>query len=185
MSNFSDNVKSIIATVAPLLGTALAGPLGTTAGVFLAKELGKPDASGAKVPATVAEIEQAVLGGDPQTMLAIHQAEIGFKQHMADLGVQEDALVYADKDSARKREMTLRDWTPASLAWVTVGACVSLGAAVVTGNVTKDPAIAGQVGVIIGYAFGELKSVMSYYFGSSVGSDKKTDAMTAALKDQA
>jgi hypothetical protein len=45
------------------------------------------------------------------------------------------------------------------------------------GYVTKDPSQATIVGTVIGYVFNEAKTVLSYYFGSSASSDRKTELM--------
>jgi uncharacterized membrane protein YphA (DoxX/SURF4 family) len=82
-----------------------------------------------------------------------------------------------DRDSARKREIAVRGATTPALAWLVVAASVSLGAAVVMGYVTKDPAQGTLVGTVLGYVFSEAKQVLAYYFGSSVGSDRKTELM--------
>ena len=73
----------------------------------------------------------------------------------------------ADRASARDREVKVGGLTTPALAWLVVGASMALGAAVVTGNTTKDPALAGTVGLVMGYVFSEAKAVLSYYFGNS------------------
>ena len=184
MSDFADNVKNIIKTVAPMLGTALGGPLGGLAGGLLSKALGSTDAAGATVPATQKQIEAAILGGDPQTLLALKQAEADLQKHMADLGVQEDQLAYADRDSARKREETVKDWTPAMLAWLVVGLTVAgEGLMMFYGTPkTVDPIVLGRV---LGTWDSALMLVLGYYFGSSAGSAAKTDAINAQMKGNA
>ena len=42
----------------------------------------------------------------------------------------------------------------------------------------KDPAVAGTVGMLIGYVSSKADQVVSYYFGSSVGSKQKTDLLS-------
>ena len=88
----------------------------------------------------------------------------------------------ADRDSARKREMSVRDWTPAALAWIVMIGSIALAAAVVTGYVTKDPSLATQVGIVIGYVFNEAKAILAYYFGSSRGSDEKSATIAEIAK---
>jgi hypothetical protein len=57
-----------------------------------------------------------------------------------------------------------------------------LGFASVAGYKTKDPAMAGTVGIVIGYVFGEAKQVLSYYFGSSAGSATKDKTISDIAK---
>jgi len=70
-----------------------------------------------------------------------------------------------------------------SLAILTVAGSVGLGLAVVTGHVDKDPAAAGQIGIVIGYVFAESKAVLAYYFASSSSSASKDQ--TIQLQAQA
>ena len=44
----------------------------------------------------------------------------------------------------------------------------------------KDTSSATLVGVVLGYIFSEVKQVFSYYFGSSAGSDRKTELLAEA-----
>ena len=117
-------------------------------------------------------------------LLALKQAEADLQKHMADLGVQEDQLAYADRDSARKREETVKDWTPAMLAWLVVGLTVAgEGLMMFYGTPkTVDPIVLGRV---LGTWDSALMLVLGYYFGSSAGSAAKTDAINAQMKGNA
>ena len=68
----------------------------------------------------------------------------------------------------------------AVLAGVIVIASIALGAAVVAGAITKDPAQAALVGTVLGYVFSESKLVLAYYFGSSSGSARTTELLSQA-----
>ncbi len=70
-----------------------------------------------------------------------------------------------------------------TLAMLTVAGSVGLGLAVVTGHVNKDPAAAGQIGIVIGYVFAESKAVLAWYFSSSSSSAAKDE--TIQLQAQA
>jgi hypothetical protein len=184
MTDFADNVKNIIKTVAPVLGTALGGPLGGLAGGLLSKALGAADGSGNIVPATQKQIEAAILGSDPATLLALKQCEADLQKHLQDLGVQEDQLAYADRDSARKREEVVQDWTPRLIAWLVVILTVAgEGLMMFYGTPkTVDPIVLGRV---LGTWDSALMLVLGYYFGSSAGSAAKTEAINAQLKASA
>lgn len=178
MSTFSSVASGIIQTVAPLLGTALGGPLGGLAGGLLAKALGKKsDAGDSIVPATVKEIETALTGGSPETLLALKQAENELTEHMAQLGVTEDQLAYQDIDSARKREEAVKDNTPSVLAYLmTVGFFGVTAFMLINGK----PATGGDaLLVMLGALGGGFAQVLSYYFGSSSSSKGKTDALAS------
>jgi len=169
--NFSDNVKAIIGTVAPVLGAALGGPLGGAAGTFLAKALGT-------TPGDTSAAATALLSGDPATLLSLKKAELDFKAHMSELGVQEDQLAYADTDSARKREEAVKDSTPSLLAFiVTVGFFGVLGYMLAVGKPKEG---GDALLVMLGALGGAWASVIAYYFGSSAGSRSKDAALVSS-----
>lgn len=82
-----------------------------------------------------------------------------------------------DRNSARQREIALKDKTPSILAFVLVGGFLSLTGFLIV-NLTylhyeiPGPAM-GMIGTLIGYLAGEAKAVSSYFFGSSAGSAAK------------
>jgi divalent metal cation (Fe/Co/Zn/Cd) transporter len=168
MSQLSELVKKI-APFAPTVASLFGGP-----GAGLAVEaIGK--AFGIDSPTTdsvTAKLSTMQMNGDQ--VLQLKQAELALQSKMKELDISEEKLRYDDLDSARKREMSVRDLTTPALAWTVVGASVALGAAAVLGWITKDPTQATLVGTVIGYVFSEGKQVLSYYFGSSSSSEEKT-----------
>ena len=88
-----------------------------------------------------------------------------------------------DKDSARKREMEVKDRTPAILAYVIVGgflaATLSIIASALLGY--EIPAAgAGLLGTLIGYLAAKSELALTYYFGSTFGSSRKTELLAQA-----
>lgn len=172
--SFSDSAKQVIGTIAPILGTALGGPLGALAGGLLAKALGKDG-----TPATSAEIEKALAAQDPATMLALKQVEADLQKHMADLGVQEDQLAYADVDSARKREAAVKDNTPEMLIYLLTAGFFGLIGALLYVNIPEanKPVLYALVGTLgTAWTMG-----IGYFYGTSKGSGAKTDGILDAL----
>lgn len=173
--SFSDTFKQIVATVAPVIGTAFGGPLGGLAGNFLASKLGTP-AGDQKA------LEAKVLSNDPQIMLQVKAADEAFQAHLADLGVQEDQLAASDTANARAREIALRDNTTKILAVGVVFVTFLLEGSLLMG--WHQPA---QVsGEILGRILGTLDSatilVLSYYFGSSSAAKTKDDTINTLAK---
>jgi hypothetical protein len=174
MSNFSDAAKSVIASVAPLLGTALGGPFGALAGGFIAKALGGKD-----TPASPADIEKALGLQDPATMLALKQADDDFKKHMADIGLSEDQLAASDTDSARKREEAVKDLTPSILAYtLTIGV---IGIVYCLFKLDIPPDNKAVMFSVAGAIVSTWGLAMGYYFGSSNAMKANNAALTAAL----
>lgn len=169
--------KNIVGAVAPWIGTALGGPFGGMAVGVIADALGLSDK-------TEASIKQALSGATPEQMLALKTADQSFALRMQELGFENiqkmEALAAGDRDSARKREMTVMDWTPRILAYLVVGAFIGVVIGVLGGWGKADSVLAGT---LIGYLSAKAEQVIAYYFGSSSGSDKKTEIMAKAAAE--
>ena len=117
MSTTWSDVKPWIAKIAPMLGTALGGPLGGAAGVLLSNALGIKDASPDSIKAA---IQNGTLTGDQ--IVAMKAAEDNFALQMATLNIKSvqdlQNIEFEDRDSARKRQMTLKDKTPQFLVYL-------------------------------------------------------------------
>jgi len=172
--NLPDPLKGIISTVAPLLGTALGGPLGGLAGGFIAKALGGKDS-----PATPAQVEKMLGVQDPATMLALKQADQDFEKHIADLGVTEDQLAYTDTDSARKREIAVHDYTPSILAYALTAGVIALVFCLFKLDIPADNK--AVMFSVAGAVVSTWTLAMGYYFGSSSSSSQKTAGLLAAI----
>jgi len=173
MGTFTDKAKSIIAAVAPTVGTALGGPFGALAGVVVQKALGveKPNDPGAADSA----VNAALLTGDPEVLLKLKQAEADFTARMAELGLKPEQLANDDRASARAREVAVKDHTPAYLAYaVTVGFFGTLAFLLWNGK----PAVGGDALLVMLGSLGTAwAGIIAYYFGSSAGSKDKTAAL--------
>jgi hypothetical protein len=174
MSQFSDAAKSVIAGVAPILGTALGGPFGALAGGFIAKALG-----GDGKPATPSDIEKALGLQDPATMLALKQADLDFQKHIADIGLTEDQLAASDADSARKREEIVKDSTPSVLAYLLTAGVIAMVYCLFRLDIpTDNKAVMFSVA---GAVVSTWTMAMGYYFGSSAAAVQRNAGVLSAL----
>lgn len=171
-AQFGQTAKSVLAAVAPLIGTALGGPFGGLAGTVLAKYLGSSDPKAQ---------EAALTSGDPDMLLKMKQADIEFKEHMTELGLNEDQLRYQDISSARVREEVVRDWTPRIIAYVVLTICfggeIAFAWMLLHGHIIADPNTATIIGRILGMFDSGTLAILGYYFGSSAGSAAKNDTI--------
>jgi len=170
--SFSDKVKQIIGSVAPLLGTAIGGPFGPIASALLSKALGTP-AGDDKA------IETALTNGDPDALLKLRQADNDFKLQMEQLGIQRDQLELQDVANARAREISVRDFTPRNLAYILLCGTMVLIACMLFGFTKAESAIAGS---LIGYLISECKSALQYYFGTTRASQGKDETIAEIAK---
>ncbi len=165
--------KGIVSAVAPTLATVLGGPLaGAAVGALSKSILGTPDGK-------EADIAKAIVSGNPDILEKIISAENSFKLDMERLGVDVERIHADDRKSARERERDTQDPTVRRLAYLyTVGYFMALWAVWKFGipNDARDVMI-----TLLGVLTAAQAAIMNYYFGSSAGSSRKTDAMTKAL----
>lgn len=171
--NFSDKAKQILATIAPILGTAVGGPIGGMAGAALAKALGTPEGD-------TAAAEAALITATPDQLLALKKADQDFQIQIKTLGISEEKLGYDDTASARAREMVVKDNTPAILAYgVTIGFFGVLGYILGYGV----PKVGGDALLVLLGSLGTAwTGVVSYYFGSSASGKAKDQTIAAIAK---
>ena len=165
---------SFIKDVLPTLATALGGPLAGIAASFFGEKLGLSEK-------TVDAVKSAISGASPEQLLTMKQIDADLEKYFAGLGVDLEHVAAADRANARDREAKTGDsWTLRVLATVVVGGFLGMVYMVLAGYVSslKDPAVAGTVGMLIGYVSSKADQVVSYYFGSSVGSKQKTDLLS-------
>jgi hypothetical protein len=167
--------KKIIGTAAPMLATALGGPLAGIAVSTIGNALGLGDAP------TDDAITAAIAGKDPDAILKLKQAEQEFAARMAELGFKNEAdlakIAADDRASARQREAEVHDWTPRVLGYGLVTAFIGMAFGVLFGKLQADTVLAGTV---IGYLSAKTEQVIAYYFGSTAGGQKKSDLLAKA-----
>lgn len=176
--SFNDVMKKAFPYISA--AASLGGPLATMAAAAVGKAIGAE-----KVPdATTDSISNAIASaiGDPAQRAALIEAEHAFQLQMAELGYKDAeelaATAAADRANARQREMTLRDRLPSILAMViTIGFFGILYLAFIRGVNDQSRDLAN---IMIGTLGTAWVSVISYYFGSSAGSEAKTQILAAA-----
>ena len=168
-------ILNLVRTVAPSIASAVGGPLAGMATRAISEALlGKPDG-------TEQELENAVASATPEQLLALKKAEQEFAVKMRELDIDLERISHEDRDSARNREVSLRDWTPRVLAGlITVGYFGVLFWMLRFGlpNTGSSEALLVMLGAL-GTAWG---GVVAYYFGSSAGSKEKTEAMNRMVR---
>ena len=160
------NIKKVVGSVAPFLGTMIGGPFGAMAGRAIKQLLiGDENASDK-------DLEAALLGASPEQLVQLRQLDVDFKTKMAQLGLDEQKIAALDRKSARGREMEIRDHIPATLAiMLTLGFFGVLAALMF---VDIPPSSRSVIDVMLGSLGTAWIAAITYYFGSSYGSRVKT-----------
>jgi hypothetical protein len=163
----------VIGAVAPTLATAMGGPLAGMAVTAIAGALGL------SVDADKDDIAKAVAGATPEQLIALKKVDNDFAVRMKELDIDLEKIAAGDRDSARKREATVKDFMPRLLAFLVVGGFMGTVFAVLLGYVDgmKDPMMATTVGTLIGFVSAKAEQVIAYYFGSSNSSQQKTQLL--------
>lgn len=158
--------------IAPTVATALGGPLAGIAVSALGSALGMSDA-------TKDKITEALQSGQlsSEHIAAIKQAEMQLKAHEQELGFKFAELEIRDRDSARQREMAVKDGTNKILAYTVVGSFIAMVGATLMGYAKIDSVLAGT---LVGYLSAKAEQVLAYYFGSTKGSADKTKLLAQA-----
>lgn len=160
--DFLDGLKKL----APTLITTLGGPLAGLAVEAASAALGWNDATKEQV---IEKLGAGSLSG--AEIVALKQAEQALVLRLKELDIRFEELDVQDRQGARDREAKVGGVMTPALAALVVGAFVGVVFMTLFGSVTVDGVLAGT---LIGYLSAKAEQVMSYYFGSSRGSDVKT-----------
>lgn len=155
-------------TLAPLLGTALAGPIGGAAASFIADKLGVQEK-------TVQAVTEVLNSGKltPEQLTSIKEAEIEFKKFLESNKIKLEEIAASDRNSARDLLKTTRSYVPATLTFI-----ITFGYfAVLIGMMMKQFEVAdSQVMLIMLGQLGTAWGVcIAFWMGTTKNSADKTE----------
>lgn len=168
------DLTAILKAIAPTAATLLTGPLGGLAVHALGEALGIGEPTREK-------IEDALTSGQltGEQIVAIRNAEGALKVRLRELDIRVEELDVQDRQGARDMQVKTGSRVTPTLALVVIGGFLGMAGGVLFGGLKADSVIAGT---IIGYLSAKAEQVLSYYFGSSRGSDDKS-GMLARLQE--
>ena len=157
--------------IAPTIATAMGGPLAGMAVTAISKAIGvDPDKVGDLISNNKLSAEQ---------IAQVKIAEIELQKQANELGLNFEKLEVEDRKSARDMQSSTKSIVPPLLAGtVTVGFFGIMGMMFFNKIDSTNPAILMMLGSL-GTAW---TGIISYYFGSSAGSQAKTDLLSKAAK---
>ena len=195
----SFDLQSAITTIAPTLATMLGGPLAGTAVTALEGAFNLSPGAGigavtnvVQAGAMTPDALAAVRAADQKHAEILGQQGLDLAKLNKDFEAAQTNAVIADRMDARKNNSG-RDsvW---SLAYIILGTFAVIMAAVLWGcwsilqggitikDVAVVAAISGLVGAIVGYVAANAQTVVNFIYGGSLGSERKTDAMSSAVQ---
>lgn len=165
--------KGALGNLAPMLATALGGPLAGGAVAAITRALGLGE------DASDAEIATRLATASPDTLLQLKKAEQDFAARMAEMGFKSETdlekIAADDRADARHREIERQDWTPRILAYLVTAGFFGMLSVMVFAAIpaaSKEPLY-----ILLGSLGTAWTSIISYYFGSTAGGQKKSELL--------
>lgn len=180
-------VKDIIGKGAPVLGTLLGGPAGAAVGALVSAALGTES-----TPDAVIE----KLQHDPDSMVKVLEIESNQKIELQKLAIQAEQnrmvahttelqAIMADKASARSLVTVGGDHTARNLAYIyTCMLFITLMThfLMMVNEVKLDPLALQVIGTLEGVLIAMVLGSKEFFFGSSLGDQKKADDLSTIAK---
>lgn len=156
-------------TLAPLIGTALGGPLGGAAASFIADKLGIESK-------TIEAVTEVLNSGklSPEQLASIKLAEIDFQKFLKEHDIKLEEISAADRNSAREMNKVTQSKVPAILTML-----ITFGFFGVLGWMIYQPVAADNSALLI--MLGQLGTAWgvacAFWFGTTRGSENKNQLL--------
>ena len=172
------NINDLLKTLAPTVASALGGPLAGAAVTAISSIFGTSETADA--------VSEVLKNGSmtADQLSAIKQLELKYQNDEQERGFKYAELEYKkieldakDRDSAREREVGVKDSVNKVLAYTIVGSFIAMVGATLLGYAKVESVLAGT---LVGYLSAKAEQVLAYYFGSSKSSDRKTEIIASS-----
>lgn len=156
--------RKIVSTIAPVIGTALGGPLGGVAVNTITKALGISDASDDNLQSEINNLT-------PDKIRILQEADKKFALEMEKLKIDVYKLDNEDRKNARDRQIKLDSKTPDILAFLLTICFVGILITLIFVHVSHETS--AVIDILLGSLGTAWISCITYFFGSSSGSRLK------------
>lgn len=154
----------LLRQIAPTIATALGGPVaGMAVRALSIGLLGREDG-------TASDLAEVLAAATPDQVTEIKRIDSEFQIKMKQLDIDLEALIVADRKSAREMQMSLKTNLVPGMAVFILCSFVAVTVATLLGYTKVDSVLAGT---LIGYISAKAEQVISFYFGSSNSSQNK------------
>lgn len=173
------SAMNVVKTLAPTIATALGGPLAGGAVAALEGVFGITPAPSASTDDRQTALAAAISGATPEQLAAMRAKDQDYALAMAQAGFKDTetlaSLSVQDRASARAMQISTKSVTAPFLAmFVTFG---FFGVLAVMMFVPLPQATHDALMLMLGSLGTAWTGVIAYYFGSSAGSDRKTELL--------
>ena len=150
-------------SIAPTIATAMGGPLAGMAVEAISKAIGVDPS----------EVQNTINSGKmtADQIASLQTAEIALKARAQEMGLDFEKLAVADRASARQMQISTNSFVPPTLSIMIVVAWSAVQYFLLTHVI--DPSMRELIARVLGTLDGALMLVLSFYFGSSSGSQAK------------
>lgn len=155
-----------IEQIAPTVASALGGPLAGLAVEAVSKALGVPQDDAKKL------LDEGKMTSEQIAQVKV--AELDLQKQAQALGLNFEQLAVEDRKSAREMQVATKSNLVPFLAIVIVLSFIGVVIGTLVGLSKIESAMAGT---LIGYLSAKAEQVISFYFGSSHGSQKKDELL--------
>jgi GH24 family phage-related lysozyme (muramidase) len=197
-----NDAPGVVEKLTPTIASVVGGPLAGGAISMLENLFGLTPVAGAPLADRQAVVAGAISDATPDQLLAMKKADQDYATKMAELGfknqadlaafaVTEEQAYVADTADARrvnagKMHVFYLACTILAIFGLVTGLSLWGAYALLTGGLpVKDASVIGMVagflGTIIGYTAANAQQVVGFFFGSSKGSEQKSELMASAF----
>lgn len=179
MADFWSELGDGVAAVAPSIASAFGGPLAGMGVTWLEKALGVAPGQSAADPKGFQATLQSALA-NPDQVLALKKADNEFKQFCLDNDLQYEKVAAADRDSARNRQIQVKDHMPnIALILTTFG---FFGMMVLMMIYDVPPQNKDMVNIMLGSLGTGWMACLTYFVGSTRTSARKDETIAGLSK---
>lgn len=156
--------------IMPILGKAIQGNIGGALHVAM-EALGLPISDNEEKNKKVFNDAKERL--TPDQILSLKKAEAEYKAKIKQMDLDLEQILSDDRNSARQREMALKDRTPKIIGYLIMGGFFALLIGLMVFDVPEKNS--QVLNVMLGALGTMVTAVANYYFGSSSGSKSKDE----------
>ena len=171
MSWFEDLGDTLL-DIAPLAGKIIGGPYAAIGISAIQSIFGDDDA-------TPEELAKHIKNATPEQLIALRQIDSQLEVQLKELGIKKEELIY--KDRANARELFKHNIWPQ----IVLSALFVIGYFIITSMLAYqafklsegqevNPLLFGMLSTVIGVLTSAIPQILSFWFGSSKGSQDKT-----------
>ena len=162
-------MNDFLKSIAPLLGSAIAGPFGGVAASFIADKLGLDEKS---VKAVTEAISDQKL--TPEQLTGIKSAEIEFQKFCKQNNVDMEKLSVEDRKGAREMLISTRSWVPAAL---TIFTTMGFFGVLVLMMLHPDVKESAPLMIMLGQLSAGWAACLAFWMGTTSNSQNKTNLL--------